>query len=77
MGPQSDRLLGTTIKLYLPRAVESIQRADPSAKTEIPLGQGETVLVVEDQPEVRTLTDEVLGSLGYQVLTADTTERNA
>ncbi len=62
--------LGTTIKLYRPRAVDSGDRAEPSAKTETPRGQGETVLVVEDESEVRALAEAVLGSLGYRALTA-------
>jgi CheY-like chemotaxis protein len=35
-------------------------------------GDGETVLVVVDEPSVRLLINEVLGELGYQVLEADT-----
>ena len=61
---------GSTIKLYIPRAVDSGDRAELSAKTETPRGQGETVLVVEDESEVRTLVAAVLSSLGYRALTA-------
>ena len=66
----SEEGLGTTIKLYLPRAVDSGYRTESSAKTEMPRGQGETVLVVEDESGVRTLAEAVLGSLGYRVLAA-------
>ena len=67
----SEEGLGTTIKLYLPRAVDSGDRTEPSAKTEMmPRGQGETVLVVEDESEVRTLAEAVLGFLGYRALAA-------
>ncbi len=62
--------LGTTIKLYLPRTLDPGDRTEPDAKTEMPRGQGETVLVVEDESDVRTLAEALLGSLGYRVLTA-------
>ncbi len=52
---------GTTVRLYLPAA-----RSEPSAAAEgTPHGQGETVLVVEDDPAVRLLVIEVLNELGY------------
>ena len=55
---------GTTIKLYLPRADAEV--AEPPAKPEeAPRGQGETVLVVEDDSSVRLIIAEVLDELGY------------
>ncbi|HLZ82177.1 MAG TPA: PAS domain S-box protein [Caulobacteraceae bacterium] len=62
---------GTTISLYLPR-----HRGDPwvepegGARAKPPLGSGETVLVVEDDPSVRLLICEVLRDLGYSCLEA-------
>ena len=60
---------GTTIKLYLPRAigpedVEVTTSGGPIA------GGTETVLVVEDDDEVRATVVEMLGDLGYGVLKA-------
>jgi signal transduction histidine kinase/CheY-like chemotaxis protein len=60
---------GTTFKIYLPIAEDS---ADPEAvanPTEVPQGQG-TILLVEDEELVRNLAGEILGTKGYQVLTA-------
>ncbi|CAN5185532.1 PAS domain-containing protein [soil metagenome] len=60
---------GTTIKLYLPRAVasEDIEVAVDSG----PISGGtETVLVVEDDDEVRGTVVEMLTDLGYRVLKA-------
>jgi CheY-like chemotaxis protein len=64
---------GTTVKVYLPRL-----RVDPSAldAPEAPVvgGKAETVLVVEDDSEVRTYVVEVLRDLDYSVLEAGDAE---
>ena len=60
---------GTTIKLYLPRAD---QREDVLVAHETaPISGGaETILVAEDDAEVRSTVVETLRDLGYRVLTA-------
>jgi CheY-like chemotaxis protein len=58
---------GTTIKLYLPRALQDAVAFETSV-VETPRGQGETVLVVEDDKTVRLIIREVLEELGYEVL---------
>ncbi len=63
---------GTTIKLYLPRSTETAAVERKPATDEVPVARGETVLVVEDDPEVRTLAVTLLSGLGYQVLEAAT-----
>jgi nitrogen-specific signal transduction histidine kinase/CheY-like chemotaxis protein len=66
----SEEGVGTTVKLYLPRSQgedATIPSAEPS---EIPRGRGETILVVEDDPNVRTLSVALLSDLGYDVLEA-------
>jgi len=62
---------GTTVKLYLPRAKED-PAAEPtgSRAREAPRGEGETVLLVEDDPSVRMLVREVLDDLGYRTIEA-------
>jgi PAS domain S-box-containing protein len=60
---------GTTIKLYLPRAFQDA--VDLAAVNEAtPRGQGETILVVEDDATVRLVLADVLEELGYKVLIA-------
>ena len=60
---------GTTIRLYLPRA-HQVEDVEVKA-TEIPAtGGSETILVVEDDPEVRATVVELLTDLGYSVLKA-------
>ncbi len=64
--------VGTQVSLYLPVFDEQDVVAAPAAETEGPLRaqQGETVLVVEDDPAVRLLVIDVLQMLGYQTLEA-------
>ncbi len=63
---------GTTLRLYLPRARDGVaQAAAPADDDRIPLGRGETILVLEDDPSVRDLTVTMMKKLGYRVLQAD------
>jgi PAS domain S-box-containing protein len=63
---------GTEVRLYLPRHIGREAVSEPLADTRGSLrGDGETVLVVDDESSVRMLIDEVLRELGYEVLEAD------
>ncbi len=60
---------GTTVRLYLPRhdgAADDGQREGATATRAQATAEG-TVLVVDDEPSVRTLISEVLTDLGYAV----------
>ena len=59
---------GTTVRLLMPRAAGGELR--DATEAEVALGGGETVLVVEDEPEVRMLVTETLEELGYEALEA-------
>lgn len=62
---------GTTVKLYLPRYRGAEGVIDDSVETRgISRGRGEVVLVVEDDPDVRDYTIEMVSDLGYTVLSA-------
>jgi CheY-like chemotaxis protein len=63
---------GTTIKIYLPRLIGSDEApAEMPAKSPATVrGMSETILVVEDEPDLRTYTAEALRDLGYRVLEA-------
>jgi hypothetical protein len=60
---------GTTVRLYLPRIYESEDIAAGPELVEAG-GGSETILVVEDDPEVRGIVTDMLRELGYKVLTA-------
>ncbi|WP_235919321.1 response regulator [Aureimonas psammosilenae] len=60
---------GTTIRLYLPRAVGA-EDVEVRLSSEPVVGGQETILVVEDDAEVRDTVVELLTDLGYRVLKA-------
>lgn len=60
---------GTTVRLYLPRAAQPEDVAIEVENGPV-VGGTETVLVVEDDDEVRTTVVELLTELGYHVLKA-------
>jgi signal transduction histidine kinase len=62
---------GTTFRLYLPRCdqVKAAGDEPDAAANALPTGS-ETVLVVEDNPEVLELAVTAISDLGYHVLTA-------
>ena len=61
---------GTTVKLYLPRV--AAQEHEPEAgEVSVPFrGNGERILVVEDQPSVRAVAVRQLENLGYAIVEA-------
>jgi PAS domain S-box-containing protein len=63
---------GTTVCLYLPRHYGEADEEDVDRKlAEVEqAGQGETVLIVDDEPSVRMLVTEVLEDLGYTAIEA-------
>ena len=65
----SEQGFGATFKIYLPRIAESVVLQDgPDGSAT--LGGTETVLVVEDQPDVLNFTAAALESYGYRVVKA-------
>ena len=62
---------GTTVRLYLPRALTAAAAAPARSDAPLDLPRGEaTVLVVEDEPGVREIAVAILEDLGYRVLDA-------
>ncbi|MGK2907873.1 MAG: PAS domain S-box protein [Desulfuromonadales bacterium] len=62
---------GTTFKIYLHRYKGQIAVESEAAGWELLKGQGETVLVVEDETSILTLIEEMLNDFGYKVLAAN------
>ena len=60
--------LGTTFEIYLPRVDESLEEMREKVTREEPPHGSETILVVEDEEDVRSLLVQVLEMQGYTVL---------
>ena len=62
---------GTTVKIYLPRLTGTYEEpAASEAAYVLPGRDGETILVVEDDDDVRAYSVELLRELGYHVIEA-------
>jgi len=61
---------GTTIRIYLPKAASTPSVVSQESLAREPRGQGETIVLVEDDPEVRSLAVMLLDGLGYKVVEA-------
>jgi PAS domain S-box-containing protein len=61
---------GTTFKIYLPWVEEGADAMAEPAREPEPVGGNETILVVEDDPDVRVSVTAQLNSLGYQPIIA-------
>ncbi len=62
---------GTTFTLHLP-AVEDFSEArrKPLEEADMPRGNGETILVVDDEESILSITRQTLGAFGYRVMSA-------
>lgn len=61
---------GTSVTIFLPRSTDLPEPVQPHEAVPL-LGGLETILVVEDEADVRGSTVELLSALGYQVLEAE------
>ena len=66
----SEEGIGTTMSLYLARAYTDLDLPSIIETVKTPRGEGETILVVEDDAAVRLLVTGVLEELGYRHLEA-------
>lgn len=66
---QSEPGEGTTIKIHLP-ALAHGAFSEETAEEERPAGGNERILVVDDEPSLVRLAEEILTRFGYTVLTA-------
>jgi two-component system, cell cycle sensor histidine kinase and response regulator CckA len=62
---------GTSFKIYLPAAEAELRKPDAPSIAKLPQGNGERVLVVDDEAAIREIIKVTLENNGYQVLTAN------
>lgn len=68
----SEEEQGTTVRMLLPRGTESGAREAPIDRVPQEFGSGEVILVVEDEPSLLLMMEDILDSLGYGIVTART-----
>jgi len=65
----SDEGFGTTFKMYIPRSKHVKEESIIPTGIDMKMPQGkETVLIVDDEPELALIAKSVLDSLGYQTI---------
>jgi PAS domain S-box-containing protein len=62
--------MGTTVKIHLP-ACAATPDGDTDPAEERPQGSGEVILVVEDEADVRRMSERILGKNGYTVIATE------
>ncbi len=68
----SEEGVGTTFRIYFPRAGHTIKQSGTTVLTDVPTRGQETILLVEDEPAILKLTAAMLENLGYTLLKAST-----
>ncbi len=63
---------GTTFKIYLTREKSAVQEKGIKRSADIPTGNGEVILLVEDDPAIMKMGRTMLEKTGYTVLVAET-----
>ncbi len=61
---------GTAFRIYLPAIKTEAQKAEKQL-LELPVGNGELILVAEDEGSIREVTVSTLETYGYRVITAE------
>jgi hypothetical protein len=56
---------GTSLSIWLPVAGD-VARAASDATDQLPHGAGQTVMIVDDEPQLVAVTEEILAELGYE-----------
>jgi PAS domain S-box-containing protein len=65
---------GSTFRIYFPAQVSSQQESSHATKLSIPHGNGERILIVDDEPIVGKSTEEFLRRLGYIITRCEGSE---
>jgi len=66
---------GSTFKLYLPATTEKVEEVTQKSDMGRLKGNGEVILVVDDEPLLRDVASQILTSLGYHTVCVDSGEK--
>ncbi len=62
--------VGSTFEIYLPAAPDAVAASSAAPAMQAPRGQGELILVVDDEEVIREVVQKTLLAHGYRVITA-------
>jgi hypothetical protein len=71
MNVYSELARGTQFHVYLPSVSSTISEDQVNPLGDLPLGKGETILVIDDETSIREICKKTLEAYGYNVLTAN------
>lgn len=67
---------GTRFSVYLPAIVEAnTENSIPTPNEALPSGNGETILVIDDEESILKVSSEILENFGYHAITAQSGEQ--
>ena len=72
---ESEAGRGSEFRIYLPAAESGVRQQPESSARQLVAGGSETILVAEDEPDLRELTRIFLEGYGYKVLEADSADQ--
>jgi PAS domain S-box-containing protein len=62
---------GSSFRVYLPAVEKELaMRSEGRTLASLPRGQGETILIIDDETSILTITSQTLEAFGYKTLTA-------
>lgn len=61
---------GAAFQVYIPATVEALRGARETTERPAAKGNGELILVVDDEPGIRSITEKIIKRNGYEVITA-------
>jgi len=61
---------GSTFRIHLPAQVDGIAAEADAARSLLPRGSGQLIMVVDDEASIRTVTQQTLEAFGYRVVLA-------
>jgi PAS domain S-box-containing protein len=65
---------GTTFSIYLPLAQPKKEAISKPIQTDLPAGEGETIIIAEDEPQVREIMMSILKDNGYKIIVVENGE---
>jgi PAS domain S-box-containing protein len=67
---ESEMGKGTTFRIYIPATGTTSGVPEASEEEDLPMGNGELILIIDDEAAIREITKETLQAHGYKAVTA-------